>query len=1258
MRMIHKKFVPLWFFFTLFLLSGHYLKAQLKTNTDVLLRASAQASLQEKAMASRLMEMAKSKGWPLTIANKSGHRAVLSAIDPNGYPLYIGVNDITSASSIRTDQLWPGGSTGLNLSGSSINIKGKLGIWDEDSVSQTHQELVGRVLQKDHPSGLSDHSTHVTGIMMAAGINPAAKGMAFGEQQILAYDFNNHLSEMLSESPNLLVSNHSYGTICGWNYNTSANRWEFWGNFGDTADYKFGYYSSETQVWDSIAYNAPFYLIVKSVGNNRDINGPAVGQPYYRYNASGIMASAGNRPANLSSNDGYDIVPTYGTAKNILSVGAVNPVPGGYNQSSDVVMTSFSSWGPTDDGRIKPDVVTDGINVLSCISTATDAYAIYSGTSMASPAATGSSLLLQEYYSKIHGGTFMRSATLKGIIIHTADESGPSDGPDYQFGWGLMNMQKAASVITSNNTDQLIYENNLLNGASFTVPVVASGKGALVATICWTDPPGAVTTTNLLNNPALKLVNDLDLRITNPDSTYMPWVLDPASPGAAATTGDNFRDNVEKIVIKDVLPGQTYTIKVSHKATLARGQQAYSLLVSGVGGTTYCASVPTSNMGTRIDSVTVGGFGYGNPAGCTTYEDLRKNTIPLQANQSIPFSIKLSSCDASIASKVVKIYIDFNNNGVFTDAGENVAVSGVINGNGVYSGSITTPTGLTIGNYSVMRIVAEETNDPTTVNPCGSYGKGETEDFRVQIVQSSNDVGVIQLVDPQGSICSGDSQRVTIMIKNFGTSMQTAVPITTTVLQNNNPISTQTIICPDTIPSMSSVTYTFQRAFAAVKGASYSIISYSSLPGDQDTSNDRNTSTVVASAGSSTTPSGSAEVCGNQVTLIANTDSNNIASWYANPNDTVPIAVGNQTSTTVITSNKTYYVGYNDIGTAHIGPINGSVFPSGGYNEFAGNFVKFYNAVPLLIHSARLYIAHAGKIQFIVADIVNYNPSNGSYSYYELSSNTIDVYPTTPDGYGGAITNPIPGDTGAVYYLNLPVPTTGNHAIIIVCQDGANIFRNNNIANNPYPFSIPGVFSITGNSAVNTSNLGDTTFYRKYYYFFYNMSIELQNCPGPRASVVASVATPPTITLVGKQLTSSISTGNQWYLNDTAIAGANAKTQELLSPGVYTDTVTDASGCKLGSNAIGYSPGAGDINLSVTPNPNKGVFNVQFFNNNNAPASINVYSDIGQRVYTQSYPAFNGFFSKQVNIFNVGPGVYFVQILVGSKSYIQKILKE
>ena len=79
----------------------------------------------------------------------------------------------------------------------------------------THQELTGRVLQKDNPAALNDHSTHVSGTLIASGVNPAAKGMSFGAQQLLAYDFDNHLTEMYAEAPNLLISNHSYGTVAG-----------------------------------------------------------------------------------------------------------------------------------------------------------------------------------------------------------------------------------------------------------------------------------------------------------------------------------------------------------------------------------------------------------------------------------------------------------------------------------------------------------------------------------------------------------------------------------------------------------------------------------------------------------------------------------------------------------------------------------------------------------------------------------------------------------------------------------------------------------------------------------------------------------------------------------------------------------------------------------------------------------------------------------------------------------------------------------
>ncbi len=213
------------------------------------------------------------------------------------------------------------------------------------------------------------------------------------------------------------------------------------------------------------------------------------------------------------------------------------PIPGGYSKPSDVVLASFSSLGPTGDGRIKPDLVADGVNVLSSISTADNAYDIYSGTSMATPAITGSSMLLQQYYSQLHN-TFMRSATLKGLLIHTADEAGTYPGPDYVFGWGLVDIAKAAAVITSDNTDQVqqIHESSLTQGTkdSESWSITASGKMPVSATICWTDPPAVPA--NIPSNEhnfkdnTLKLINDLDLRIKDntTGTVYMPWTLNPA----------------------------------------------------------------------------------------------------------------------------------------------------------------------------------------------------------------------------------------------------------------------------------------------------------------------------------------------------------------------------------------------------------------------------------------------------------------------------------------------------------------------------------------------------------------------------------------------------------------------------------------------------------------------------------------------------------------------------------------------------------
>ena len=1236
---------------------------QLQTRTAVLQEAAKTQADKEINTFKKLLQLSKDIGWKLMFTTKNGGVAKLEGVDPLGYPIYVTTfNNINAAATIQTKQLWQGGSTGLNLSGSSDNLKGKIGIWDDGRVRSTHVELTGRINQKGTVTTNGDHATHVAGTMIAAGVNPVVKGMAYGAQQLIAYsDFNNDISGILAEASGLLVSNHSYGTVAGWVYNSTDSRWEFYGEPNANEDYKFGYYISKAQLYDSIAYNAPNYLIFVAGGNARSENGPAVGQNYWRYDATGKMVNAGARPATISSNNGYDIIPASATAKNILTVGAINNLPTGYTKASDAVLAAFSSYGPTDDGRIKPDVVADGVNITSSISTADNAYATYSGTSMSTPSVTGSALLLQEYYSKLHNGAFMRSASLKGLIIHTADEAGVNPGPDYQYGWGVANMVKAAAVITSNNTDQRIIENNLTSGSSFSLPVVPSGKGSIIATICWTDPKGTVDDVNKLNNRAKKLVNDLDIRIKKGGTVYQPWVLDVNNPSAAATRGDNITDNVEKIEISDVVPGELDTIIITHKGTLARGQQAYSLIVSGIGGAAYCASAPASTTGARIDKVTIGASTFTNPAGCTTYTNNTGTVIQAEPLQSLPVSIQASSCDASSVTKTVKIFIDQNNNGLFTDAGETLA-TGTIAGNGTFNATVTVPTTILVGNTSLIRIVMAETGTATDVAPCGSYAKGETQDFRISIIAPSNDVGATELVYPTAAGCANGAQLVSVRIKNFGSTFKKNVPVTTTIKNSSGAtVATLTATYPDTIAAYGDVVYTYQTPFNEAAGDTYTFTTVTSLTGDQISTNNQNTTSVVI--GKAGTASGVAEICSaNLVALTAsNTSTNDVALWYNTATATSPIASGISTTSNVITANKTYYLSLNEVNTA-VGPATKQAYTSGGYASYTGNFIRFTNNVPVTIESAKLYIGYPGKITFTVADVFGFNSQTGAYSYLPISSTTINVYATTPTPQAGTVTGNNAADTGAVFYLNLPVPTAGNHVIIVDCQGQATLFRNNSIAANPYPFSIPNVFSITGNSATNTTDTTQTSYFQQFYYFFYNMKVRAANCPTARVPVVATTATAPVISLSSNIFTSTAATGNQWYVNDTLITGATGQTYTATKAGVYKVMITSSAGCSLASNTITFSAtpvidlNGTAIALVTSPNPNKGQFLLQFEVKGKDDLNLSLVNPLGQIVYQNTYPGFTGRFSQQIDAGNLRPGMYVLKIQHNNKTFVKKLL--
>jgi hypothetical protein len=1274
-------------------LAGEAIYAQVGTNERFLKKTSEDLSISFNASYARAMRLAKEKKWPLSFTTgKKGSVVKLVGVDAFDNPIYYtSHSNLIAAATTRANQLWPGGSSGLALSGSSANMKNKIGIWDGGNVLGTHVELNGKVTKKDNPNNPNrtehSHATHVAGTMVANGINSNAKGMAFGATGILAYDADDAYSEMSAEASGLLLSNHSYGFGAGWIYNDEESRWQFEGRPGENEDYKFGQYDEFAQITDDIAYNAPYYLIVKSAGNSRSSNGPAVGANYWRRDATNNYVS-GTRPAGIYSNDAYDIITWDAGSKNILTVGAVQGLATGYTRKEDVIMSSFSAWGPTDDGRIKPDIVADGINLLSPTAESNNSYGYSSGTSMSAPNATGSLFLLQEYYSKLKNSAtaFLRSATLKGLAIHTANEAGDAIGPDYRFGWGLLNVEKAAAVMTaavpSSNaatSQHLLYENILTQGQPFTTTVVASGKEPLKATICWTDPKGAPVATNLLNNRTKMLVNDLDIKITSGSGaslrTYLPWTLDVNNPAAEAVRGDNTIDNVERIDVDTAtVPGVTYTITVTNKGTL-RGAtstaqpQAYSLLVSGGGGTTVCTSAPTSNTGARIETFTFKTINITNPAGNTSYTDNTRYIADIETGQVSPISIKVGSSDGTDQPKMLKVFIDYNSNGTFESSEQVAASSATLANTATFSGNITFPSTLPIGTVYLMRVVLQETSSAANISGCGSYGKGETQDYRVRVVNPTNDIAVTGIISPFDFDCGTDSMYATIAIRNNGSVDQTNVPVTLDIASSAGVVASLTATYPGTIPALTTHNYTFQKTFLLAAATTYTFTATANLSTDQFSGNNQVVSTITTSP----KPAGPAAVannCNNIVNLrVTNPESFNYF-WYMSQTEREPFATGQQVSATTIPSNNTFYVGKESRGI--MGVANKMVYQNGGYNHFNGNFMRFNNTVPVIIESARLYVGNAGKVKVTVGTIIS-EPGNGSYSYNVLSSTILDLYATRPNPGTGAVEGNPTGDEGAVYYLGLPVIPTGDHFIgttllypdgteipIAVTNTGATLFRNNGIPGaNTYPTSISNVAQFTGNSANLSGGVPS-----QYYYIFYDTKVNTGECVSDRTAVTVTSTPTPVITQQNKQLVvTNATTGIQWYENDMVIAGATSTTYTPTKSGNFKVIVTDAFSCQRTSNVIAYVftaidpvATAREISLKVSPNPNNGIFNLSFEVTTKADLSIEILNAAGQRVFSNFQSGFTGRYSKQIKVPALSAEVYMLRINHNKKNYIHKVI--
>jgi hypothetical protein len=548
---------------------------------------------------------------PLVMVRSLAGDDAVQWIEPAGMPLEP-VND-GSRAFINVDVLQ---GAPYNLDGTSIDAL----VYDSGQVGD-HLDFGARLIHGDADT-VSDHSTHVAGILGGDGSASAAhggtalqwRGMA-PNVDLISFGTEGYTGSgviFYEDVPDIendwAAGQNSYGADLV-NASLGSN---IYNNYYPTGCSVMGLYGASSVLIDQIVRGGN-----SAVGiGDRYIAAWAVG------NETGWGTSCGT----------YGTIAPPASAKNPIHVGGANTDNG--------ALYAHSSWGPTADGRVKPTVtagacqVSGDFGVTSTDNSPVDGYTVKCGTSMATPAVSGGIALMLEQYRDEYGtsGNFWPS-TAKAILIQTAVDYGNA-GPDYQWGYGNVDMQAAVDLITRRAFRQEAIAVSEVDEFSFDVAGTADD---VVVSLAWDDHEATL-------NADPTLVNDLDLELIAPDgSTWRPWILDPANPTDPAARGVNTVDNQEQVLVPAASVTTGMWLARVAGTTVPQSPQEYSLACEGCAANQHASLiVAVSPSG----SGTVSGSGIACEGDCWEVYALNA-TVVLTADAAPGFAFdSWTGCDS------------------------------------------------------------------------------------------------------------------------------------------------------------------------------------------------------------------------------------------------------------------------------------------------------------------------------------------------------------------------------------------------------------------------------------------------------------------------------------------------------------------------------------------------------------------------------------------------------------------------------------
>jgi len=387
--------------------------------------------------------------------------------------------------------------SGRNYTGEGIGVMVR-----DDGIVGPHIDFEGRIDNSFATGTGQTHGDGVAGIMAGAGnLDPTKRGMAAGSNVYIVNYNSTHLDSpttTLINNDDVQITNSSYSDGCNVGYTTNSS----------TVDTQMNTNSD--------------LLHVFSAGNSNNNN---------------CGYGAGSQWGNITGGhkQGKNVIAT----ANVFANGA---------------LVNSSSRGPAYDGRIKPDITAHGQGQLS--TNENNGYLTFGGTSGAAPGIAGVSAQLYQLYREENGGDMPDASLIKATLLNTANDYG-NVGPDFRFGWGVVNGLRAAMLLEDgryldDEVTQGADNNHVINVPANTVQVRFM--------VYWNDPAAVAGSSSAL-------VNDLDLVVTDPSaSDYQPWVLDH-TPNATtlnlpAANGVDRLNNMEQVLINNPAAGD-YTINVT-----------------------------------------------------------------------------------------------------------------------------------------------------------------------------------------------------------------------------------------------------------------------------------------------------------------------------------------------------------------------------------------------------------------------------------------------------------------------------------------------------------------------------------------------------------------------------------------------------------------------------------------------------------------------------------------------------------------------